>query len=119
MLMCEQTQAKSLPIAVVMYLTLTVHLSYATSHQHGHSTYHMHQRRAVYSDESFCGLKVSRDAEIHRRLSAQYGDSVLPKQSVHEWTDMFKSGQTSITDKERSECPAHQQMKGTQNKSTH
>jgi len=33
-----------------------------------------------------------RGAEIYRRLSAQYGDSAIPKRSVQEWTDMFRNG---------------------------
>ena len=35
-------------------------------------------------------------AEIHRRLSAQYGNSVLPRRSVYEWLVKFKNGRSSI-----------------------
>ena len=35
------------------------------------------------------------EAEIHRRHSAQYGNSVLPQQSVYEWIVKFKTGHTS------------------------
>ena len=36
-------------------------------------------------------------AEIHRRLSAQYGNSVLRHQSVYEWIGRFKNGRTIVT----------------------
>jgi transposase len=36
-------------------------------------------------------------AEIHRRLSSQYGNSVLPQRSVYEWIEKFKNGRTSFT----------------------
>lgn len=44
--------------------------------------------------------------EIHQRLSAQYGDSVLPQQNVYEWTDMFKNAWTSVTDEKQSGRPS-------------
>ena len=34
-------------------------------------------------------------AEIHRRLSAQYGNSVLPQRSVYEWIEKFENVRTS------------------------
>jgi hypothetical protein len=37
------------------------------------------------------------EAEIHWRLSAQYGNSVLPQQSVYEWIEKLKNGHTSVT----------------------
>lgn len=36
------------------------------------------------------------DADIHRRLLMQYGDSVIPRCSVYKWINKFKTGQTSI-----------------------
>jgi hypothetical protein len=33
-------------------------------------------------------------AEIHKRLSAQYGNSVLPQRSVYEWIEKFKNDRT-------------------------
>jgi hypothetical protein len=33
-------------------------------------------------------------AEIRRRLSTQYGDSALPRRSLYDWIETFKSGQT-------------------------
>jgi histone-lysine N-methyltransferase SETMAR len=42
--------------------------------------------------------------EIYRHLSAQYGDNVLPQQSVYEWIEMFKNGWTGVTDAEHSGC---------------
>ena len=36
-------------------------------------------------------------AEMHRRLSAQYGNSVLLQWGVYEWIEKFKNGRTSVT----------------------
>ena len=36
-------------------------------------------------------------AEIHQRLSAQYGNSVLPQRSVYEWIERLKNGRTNVT----------------------
>jgi hypothetical protein len=53
-----------------------------------------------------------RGAEIHQRLSTQYGDSILPQRSVYKWIDMFRKGQTSVTDKERSGHPSIKTTEG-------
>jgi len=45
-------------------------------------------------------------AEIHRRLSAQYGDRALPRRSVYEWIEKFQHGRTSVKDEERAERPS-------------
>ena len=45
-------------------------------------------------------------AEIHRRLSAQYGDSVLPQRGVYEWTEKFKNGRTSVKHEGSGACVA-------------
>ena len=39
-------------------------------------------------------------AEIHRRLSIKYGDSALPRRSVYEWIEKFKSGRKNVTQEE-------------------
>lgn len=44
-------------------------------------------------------------AEIHRRLSVQYGNSVLPQRSVYEWIEKFKNGRTSVTHNEGAGRP--------------
>jgi transposase len=36
----------------------------------------------------------------------QYGDKVLSRRVVYEWIEMFENGCTSVTDAERSGCPA-------------
>jgi hypothetical protein len=36
----------------------------------------------VFSDPFYYGRKVYQGPEIHRKLSAQYGKSVLPQRSV-------------------------------------
>ena len=45
-------------------------------------------------------------AEIHQRLSAQYGDSALPRRSVYEWIEKFQHGRTSMMDEERAGRPS-------------
>jgi len=45
-------------------------------------------------------------AEIHRRLSTQYGDSALPRRSVYEWIEEFKSSRRSVTHKEGAGRPS-------------
>jgi hypothetical protein len=55
------------------------------------------EQRAVFR---FLWAEGVPGAEIHRRLSAQYGNSALPQRSVCEWTAMLKNGRTSVTDDE-------------------
>jgi len=45
-------------------------------------------------------------AEIHRRLPAQYGNSVLPQQCVYEWIEKYKNGHTSVTHEEGAGRPS-------------
>jgi len=45
-------------------------------------------------------------AEIHRRLSTQYGDSALPHRSVYEWIEKFTSGWTNVTHEEGAGRPS-------------
>ena len=45
-------------------------------------------------------------AEIHRRLSAQYGNSILPQRSVYEWIEKFKNGCRSVTHEEGAGRPS-------------
>ena len=45
-------------------------------------------------------------AQIHHRMCAQYGDKVLSRRIVYEWSEMFENDRTSVTDAERSGHPA-------------
>ena len=45
-------------------------------------------------------------AQVHLCMCAQYGDKVLCRRIVYEWSEMFKNGRTSVTDAERSGRPA-------------
>jgi len=45
-------------------------------------------------------------AEIHRRLSAQCGDSAIPRRSVYEWIEKFQHGRTSLKEEERAGRPS-------------
>ena len=47
-----------------------------------------------------------RGAEIHRRLSAQYEDSALPRRSVYEWIKKYQHVRTSLKDEERAGHPS-------------
>jgi transposase len=44
--------------------------------------------------------------EIHRRLSAQYGNSVLQQRSVYEWIEKLKNGRTSVPHEEGAGRPS-------------
>jgi hypothetical protein len=46
------------------------------------------------------------EAEIHRRLSTQYGNSALPCRSVYEWIEEFKSGRTKVMHEEGAVGPS-------------
>jgi hypothetical protein len=39
-------------------------------------------------------------AEMHRRMSVQYGNSVMSHQIVYKWVKRFKNGHSSINHKE-------------------
>jgi hypothetical protein len=41
-----------------------------------------------------------KEFEIHRHLSAQYGDKVLPQLSAYEWFEAFENGWLIVTDSE-------------------
>jgi hypothetical protein len=45
-------------------------------------------------------------AETHRRLSAQYGNRVLPQRSVYEWIEKLKNGRTNIAHEEGARRPS-------------
>jgi guanylate kinase len=48
----------------------------------------------------FLWLQGVSGAAVHQRLSAQYGNSILPPQSVYEWIEKLKNGRTSVTHQE-------------------
>jgi hypothetical protein len=54
----------------------------------------------------FFWVEGVRGVEIHRRLSAQYGDNVLRQRRVYDWIEMFKNGWTTVADAERSGRPS-------------
>jgi hypothetical protein len=72
--------------------------------EHGYTTVDLHQGRTnavVY----FLRVEGVDGVEIHRCLSAQYGD-MLPQWRVCEWSEMFKNSWTSVTIAEGSGCPS-------------
>ena len=49
---------------------------------------------------------VHQGADIHWRLSTQYGDSAVLRRSEHEWIEKFKSGRTYVTHEEGAGRPS-------------
>jgi hypothetical protein len=43
-------------------------------------------------------------AEKHRRISVQYGNSVVSQRMVYEWIERFKNGCTSIKHEEKPDA---------------
>ena len=62
--------------------------------------------------EEQCGLvrflwvEGAKPVEIHRCISAQYGQSTMSQRKVYEWVEKFKSGRTRVTDEGRSGRPS-------------
>ena len=56
-------------------------LSWVFSHKHGHSQFHLHQRRAESSDP-FLWAEGVPGVEMHRMMSVQYGNSVMSQRIV-------------------------------------
>jgi len=54
----------------------------------------------------FLWTEGAKPAEIHRRMSAQYGQSTMSQQKVYEWVERFISGRTHVTDEGRSGRPS-------------
>jgi len=54
----------------------------------------------------FLWSEIVSGAEIHCRLLAQYGNSVLPQHSVCEWIEQFRNGHISVPHEEGSRHPS-------------
>jgi len=63
-------------------------------HKHGHSQFHLHQRRAEGSDP-FLWAEGVPGVEMHRVMSVQYGNSVMSQQIV-SGARGSKNGRTSV-----------------------
>jgi len=46
----------------------------------------------------FLWAEGAKPVEIHRRMLAQYGQSIMSQRKVYEWVERFKSVQTRFTD---------------------
>jgi hypothetical protein len=57
---------------------------------------------SIFTKEEMRGVIRFLFAEIIRRMQAQHGDNCLSRSKIHEWTDHFKKGRTSVCDEERS-----------------
>ena len=63
-------------------VTLIVHFCHEFfCHKHGHSQFHLHQRRAEGSD-LFLWAEGVPGVEMHRMMSVQYGNSVMSQRIV-------------------------------------
>jgi transposase len=47
-----------------------------------------------------------RTIDIHRQLTAMYGEGVMNDSSVRKWCRMFNAGRTNVYDEERSGHPS-------------
>jgi hypothetical protein len=65
-------------------------------------TFRLHQRRAEGRDPLW--VEGVPGAEMHRRISVQYGNSVVSHRMVYEWIEKFKNGRTSIKHEEGARC---------------
>jgi hypothetical protein len=87
-------------------------LSGVLCHKLGQSTFHLYQRRAEGSDP-FLWAEGVPGAEMHRRISVQYSNSVVSLRMVYERIESFKNGRTSIKHEEGTKllgnCAAHRQ----------
>jgi hypothetical protein len=63
-------------------------------------------KKDQHSVSRFLWSEGASGAEIHRRLSARYGNSVLPQRSVYEWIEKLKNGRTSVTHDEGAGRPS-------------
>jgi hypothetical protein len=63
----------------------------------------LHQKRAEGSDP-FLWAEGVPGAEMHRRMSVQYGNSVVSQRIVCEWIERFKNGRTSVEHGEGTGC---------------
>jgi hypothetical protein len=55
----------------------------------------LHQKRAEGSDP-FLWAEGVPGAEMHRRMSVKYGNSVMLQRIVCKWIERFKNGRTSV-----------------------
>jgi hypothetical protein len=75
-------------------------MSWGLCHKLGRSTFSFAPKRAEDSDLFFLWAEGVPGAEMHRRISVQYGNSVVSQQVVYEWIERFKNGCTSIKHEE-------------------
>jgi hypothetical protein len=68
------------------------------------TAFNLHQKRAEGSDP-FLWAEGAPGAEMHRRMSMQYGNSVMLQWIVCKWIERFKNGRTNV---KHGEGTAHQ-----------
>lgn len=61
----------------------------------------------------FLWLEGVSEVAVHQRVSAQYGNSVLPQWSVYEWIEKLKNGHTSVMHEEGADACPRPQMRTT------
>jgi hypothetical protein len=53
-------------------------------------------KKKTEGSDRFLWAKGVKDAEMHRRMAVQYGNSVMSQRIVCEWIERFKNGRTSV-----------------------
>jgi transposase len=56
--------------------------------------------------DPFLNAQNVRAIDIHRQLTAVYGEGVMNESSVRKWSRMFNEGKTNVHDEERSGRPS-------------
>jgi len=54
----------------------------------------------------FLWAEIVTGAEMHRRMSVQYGDSVVSQQIVYEWIERLRNGHTCVKNEEGDGRPS-------------
>jgi transposase len=54
----------------------------------------------------FLNAQNVRTIDIHRQLTAVYGEGVMSESSVRKWCRMFNEGRTNVHDEAGSGCPS-------------
>lgn len=76
--------------------------------------YTKEEQRAV---SQFLWAEIVTGAKMHRRISVQYGDSVVSQQMAYEWIERLRNGRTSIKNEKEMDVHSCPLLMQTRNKS--
>jgi hypothetical protein len=99
--MARYSWSISLPLSLCRCDFDSPFLSWVVCHKHGGSAFHLHQSTAEGSDPFLWADGVD-GAEMHRRISVKYGNSVVSQRIVCELIERFKNARTSVKHEEGS-----------------